>query len=54
MKLFEIIVENDGRINFRRQNDQQMKPEQRYNLMMAAIIAVAACVLILGFFSLLD
>lgn len=54
MKLFEVIRESDGRINFRRENDQHMKPEQKYNLMMATIIAVTACVLILGFFSLID
>lgn len=51
MKLFDVTYEN-GKIEVKRENDQHMKPEQKYYLLMSVVWAVPICIVVLGFFSL--
>lgn len=51
MKLFNVTYEN-GKFEFKRECDQNMKPEQKYSLLMSVVWAIPICVVVLGFFSL--
>lgn len=52
MKLFDVIYEN-GKLEVKRECDQHMKPDQKYNLLMSVIWSITICISVLGFFSLL-
>lgn len=53
MKLSELTVNENG-IRIRHANPNPMSAQQKYNLIMLVVSLIAACVLVLGFFSLLQ
>lgn len=52
-KFSELTVNENG-IRIRHANPNPMSAQQKYNIIMLVISMIAACVLVLGFFSLLQ
>lgn len=53
IKLYELTVNEKG-IRIRHANPSPMNARQKYNIILLAVSLIAACVLVLGFFSLLQ